>query len=194
MKNMLLLFILISFFSCKKKEQQSKTQVKNIKDTTYCNYLKNPIINSDSISLYNKHYKSIIKTYSLFNEKIIDSSKEKIEICYHNEVNIIFLQKQDTVFNININAPFLIEKYKSFYDEYENISKKDIYNDLSIIKPIESLKLDSVILSGARTNHVYFTCYSSDYKSNENYKIDIGVDYLKDIGSNFITNQLEKIN
>ena len=192
MKYLLIIIVVLSSFSCKKEKKQSHIEPKVVIDTTYCDYSKKSIITKDSIDLYNKTYNSITEIYNLLDDKIIVKSDDKVEICYNKEAKIVFLQNRDTVFNVKINSSLLHERYKELYQSHlEGQSEKD--SKYNIPKPINSLKLDSVVLFIPRLSYIYFNCYSTDYKSGENYKILLGINYLEDKEEAFLISQLEKI-
>ena len=192
MKYLLIIIVVLSSFSCKKEMKQSHIKPKVVIDTTYCDYSKKSIITKDSIDLYNKLYYYTIEVYNLLDDKIILNSDKKVEICYKKEAEIIFSHKKDTVFNVKINSSLLHERYKEFYQSHlKGQSEKD--SKYNIPEPINSLKLDSVVLLGARSNYLYFSTFSTDYKSNQNYQMNIWVKYLEVEGSDIMVEQLEVI-
>ncbi len=191
---LLLLIGVLLFFSCK-KEKQTDDNLKNKVtkhevqiDTTYCDEQHNNDIKREKISLYNKSYESVVKTYSLLDKKITHVSENHVTICYHKACNIVFLQAQDSIFNLTIDAPFIDKEYRAFCERY----KEKQIEGISILKPIEYLSLDSISLNGARNNFVYFTSYLKDYKSSKKYKMDIGIGYLNGKEGEYIINQLEE--
>ncbi len=194
MRLLLLISVLICF-SCKKEKQtdnnlENKVTKEEVKiDTIYCDHQKSNDIKRKEISLYNKSYQTVIKTYSLLDEKITDVSENQVTICYHKACNIVLLQAQDSIFNITIDAPFVDKEYKAFYERYV----KSEQTSVSIVKPIKHMSLDSVSLNGARSSFVYFTSYLKDYKNDEKYKMDIGVGYLNGKEGTYLINQLERI-
>ena len=156
MKNILFTILILIFISCKKEQKAETTELKKVQvlDTIYCD--SEPITINNKMSMYNSHFTSIISRNPLKDQKIIINKGQNIEVCYHNEIDIILLEKNDTVYNITINMDTIFNNI-SPYDK--NMFKAELKN----------LKLESITVNRPRAEYLYYYWKYIDLTTNEFY-------------------------
>ncbi|MFD0992984.1 hypothetical protein [Tenacibaculum geojense] len=191
MKKTIILILLIVLVSCKNKTAQKEplVTVKKI-DTVYCN--NNQKNTQQNLTMYNEQYTSEF-VYNYINQLIsYSNTKDTVFVCDALEATVNLTKNNDTIFTHCFNKTVIANEYDNYYKKLKSLTgekAEEITNYIQQLKPnLNDLRFDSIRYKSVRTNTIYYDAFFSNTADNNVYKINLGIDYLGDVGTYHITN------